>query len=802
MANDDGIGQERDGHKHGGSSDGPSGSPSLLRKPLKKVGRISAKYPTTIIFLTLLIVASAGGLAATNVKANIGMELYLEDSSETKQDFNRLNGEYDRGNQVFVMVEDKSVTDPETIRTIDALSAEYSTHDEFTRVRSLADVVKAGNGGTIPETEDGVKQAIQRVRTQSNSSAVLVDNLHPKEGMATIIISYGNVNVPDGAADMYGFMPKQEGDIVTETVQDDTADVSVPDEMEVTVTGQPVYQRAVFGQVFTEIMVLLTVGFTMVFFVVYMVMRGRLQRNWTSILAIVSTFAAMVIMNGAMGLFKYQFNSVMLAILPISLGLGVDYGLQIMTRFVEERDRGLSIVDAAGKATATTGHTLLLAMLTTSIGLGSLLVSSVPPTRQFGVMAAVSVMSAMVLSVTFLVAMLSYLDVRPSSSTASDGKGLPERSAGMLARGLMNSPVLVALVVILIVGAGAAAYPNVDTKEDMQEYWPQDVDARENIEQLQSVVETPDRMSVIVDTKDAYTPSTLRNAETAQDRIQQIDKVEAITSPASAVSSANDGTIPDNEDRIEAILEQQTENDLFLIEDPKKNSDSILLTVYLSDVKGKETMETRGEIKQVLQTQMSATEVTVTGTPVLNRVIVNKVTSGRTKMTALSFTFGLLFLVLVFRSLKPATLIVGTVPAAAALIVAGGMYLFEIPWNPGTVMMSSIVLGIGLDYGLHIYERLQEQLAEGRITYRDSLERTLEKLSRPIIGSGLTTMVGFGVQMISDFPIVANFGKTLFISMFAVLFASLVILPVALVLIGPGKQTIDERDRPASMPAK
>jgi predicted RND superfamily exporter protein len=184
----------------------------------------------------------------------------------------------------------------------------------------------------------------------------------------------------------------------------------------------------------------------------------------------------------------------------------------------------------------------------------------------------------------------------------------------------------------------------------------------------------------------------------------------------------------------------------------------MVLSFYVDDVSGEEVRtlidEFEGNADVVL-----GDEVRVTGKPVLNRNVIENVTAGLTPMTLLSFGLGLVFLTLAFWSARVSVVLVAGVAASAALMVTGAMYAFGIPWNPLTVTMSSMALGIGIDYGIHVYERYEEEVLKGENS-RDAVVTSLERLARPVLGSSVTTMAGFCVLVFSRFPVLSNFGKT------------------------------------------
>ncbi len=85
------------------------------------------------------------------------------------------------------------------------------------------------------------------------------------------------------------------------------------------------------------------------------------------------------------------------------------------------------------------------------------------------------------------------------------------------------------------------------------------------------------------------------------------------------------------------------------------------------------------------------------------------------------------------------------------------MYLLGVPWNPLTVTTAAIILGVGIDYAVHIYERFREEVENG-VDPEPALRSALVAKSRPGLGSGAITILGIGVLVVSQFPVLSNFG--------------------------------------------
>jgi hydrophobe/amphiphile efflux-3 (HAE3) family protein len=489
-------------------------------------------------------------------------------------------------------------------------------------------------------------------------------------------------------------------------------------------------------------------------------------------------------MMGVMGVLDYDFNAIMLGVMPIALGLGIDYGLQVQTRYIEERRTGASPVDAAGITSRTTGKAVLLAMGTTAIGLGSLFVSEVPPVRQFGVTSASSVAASMALSVTFLPALLATFDAEDASEETGGSDGDDGAVIEALLRRLGGSvcrrPNLTILVMLLVVLSGAWAYPQVEPKQEMMDFWPQDLEEKNDLTYLEENVESPKVMYVIVEGGDVYTPERFRDLADYQRVMLENPNVNYVDSPVERVRLVNNGALPSTNAGLEDALTAASAGSAFgagAVDEPTH----AVLSFYVDDVSGAEVRTLIDEFDNNAETVLDD-EVRVTGKPVLNRNVIENVTAGLTPMTLLSFGLGLVFLTLAFWSARVAVVLVAGVAASAALMVTGAMYAFGIPWNPLTVTMSSMALGVGIDYGIHVYERFEEEVLEGASSV-DAVVTSLERLARPVLGSSITTMAGFGVLIFSRFPVLSNFGKTVVLVILTSLVATFVILPAVLTAV-------------------
>ena len=243
------------------------------------LGRIGRKAATNrkAVFTVVLLLIGVSAVGAAGVQMSLGMELYLEDDSDTMQDWNEIQSDFDKGNVLFVVVETDDETDlhdPETMRAFSSLyQSYYDEIDSAALVTSPAHPVKAGpGGGEIPDTKDGVLHSLNHTFGDHRSNMAVIANLYPgvrdhseyqrvqselesdsypvavengeemfdSTDTGVVIIQYGDVEIPeDREGEFFGFLPPSEDEIVEEQVRAVTAESDLPEGTEVTVTGSP-----------------------------------------------------------------------------------------------------------------------------------------------------------------------------------------------------------------------------------------------------------------------------------------------------------------------------------------------------------------------------------------------------------------------------------------------------------------------------------------------------------------------------------------------------------------------------------
>jgi len=144
----------------------------------------------------------------------------------------------------------------------------------------------------------------------------------------------------------------------------------------------------------------------------------------------------------------------------------------------------------------------------------------------------------------------------------------------------------------------------------------------------------------------------------------------------------------------------------------------------------------------------------------------------------LSLVLNFLVLLAVWRAARPA--LVAMVPLAFATVLAFGfMPLFGVYLNAMTIGVGAIVVGLGIDYPIHIVERFREERRNG-LAARRAAERALATMGPHLLAGMLTTALGFCATLVLMLPISQSFGLLTAAGVLLVYLASLYLLPLLL----------------------
>jgi hypothetical protein len=146
------------------------------------------------------------------------------------------------------------------------------------------------------------------------------------------------------------------------------------------------------------------VGATFIIIYLFMIFTFRSFR-W-SVISMLPLLVGLLWLFGLMMIFDFQFNFYNLVVLPAILGIGCDSGVHLAHRYREEGK------DSMWAVLSSTGQHITMGSFTTMLGFAGLIFTAHPGLQSLGVMAVMGIGMTLLTSITFLPALIQWLEDR------------------------------------------------------------------------------------------------------------------------------------------------------------------------------------------------------------------------------------------------------------------------------------------------------------------------------------------------------------------------------------------------------
>jgi hydrophobe/amphiphile efflux-3 (HAE3) family protein len=323
----------------------------------------------------------------------------------------------------------------------------------------------------------------------------------------------------------------------------------------------------------------------------------------------------------------------------------------------------------------------------------------------------------------------------------------------------------------------------VETETNWTNLLSQDIAEVKSFRTLDDISSGSTTTSMLVEANDVTDPEILSWMVQFEGFIslqQQFGDAGA-NSIADLVLQASGGEMPKTSDetkqylaRVPAPLRRN------LISDDYKSA-NIPIRLTSSDLTKREQI--RMELADYAKNNPAGSYVAVTGASAVENALFNGLNSGRTEITMIGIGIVFLGLLVVFRfSVKKA--ILSGLPLVLVIgWVAGVMYLAGIKYNPLTVCLGAMIMGMGVEYTILYMMRYYEERAKGEAP-ATAMITAITKVGRAITASGVTTIGGFAALLAAGgFILVRDFGFVTMLAVFFGLMSALIVHPPMVVLV-------------------
>ncbi|MCK5458664.1 MAG: MMPL family transporter, partial [Thermoplasmatales archaeon] len=620
---------------------------------------------------------------------------------------------------------------PYVLREMDRVSTKINYYDldkgekdGIVSVTSIASLIKdenakqnipGGLGGTgkfeIPDDRNLISRYIARTLVQEMKGVLFIDTYK----VAVIILQLSD------EADYHTVLDNVEAAIEREARYSDMM-----------VTGLVAMQQAMQKESMQSLLIIFPISIVFISIVIFF-----FNRTIKGIIIIFLPLAyALALTFGVFGLVMPELTLLAIAIVALLVGLGVDYSIHILNRFSEEQyleDK----VEVVEKTLRLTGKAVLLSTITTIIGFGSLMVSSMPPMVTFGIGCVIGILFCFI-SATILVPCLAIILKFEKNGHVHDWK--------IVAKIAVNNKRRFAVLACFFAVMSLIVLPGIKTDVNYFEMVP------EGIPEVEKYFEYADNFGggtnvnmVLIETESqglTY-PETIEAIYAMEEEMRTIGVTA--TSIADALKEVND--VLERNTIIEKLAEFASVEEIVFDRIAKEGlvndeySKTIVFIFFPVGISTDELEELVNEIDAIVSNTIlphNGHVSKLTGQDAMNVEINNQLLDEQTRSMVIALLVVLAALILIFNSSLWGFLTM--IPVMFVLIWEPGfLVMLDIPLSVITISIASIMIGIGIDYGIHITERVKEEMKKGKAK-REAMEESIEKTGLSLIEAACTTI--------------------------------------------------------------
>lgn len=568
----------------------------------------------------------------------------------------------------------------------------------------------------------------------------------------------------------------------------DVMETAELDGFEVTVTGSPVFLKDINDYLQGGMLTLGAIALAVMAVILAVMFRVR----WR-FLPLLSTVVGVVWGFAFLGYIGIDLSLVTISGLPILIGLGIDFAIQVQNRIEEE-----SALDKdehpISETLANIGPALVAATIAAVVAFTALQVSEVPMIRDFGVMLSVGIVALVFCGIVLPTTVLGVREFRSRTEERKDS--WVERVVVWL--GSLSPKTAVPLIILsiaLFVG-GVALEGRFRIESDPIRWIDQESQTVADLETLEEATGFSSTLGILVTANNIFADEV---AAVVDDFIREAEAKDAVVSSSSLVGTMSkiidvEGATPlppTSADLVAAADVMPEDVERLLL---GQSTTSTQINLRLAPGSLEDRAELVAELRTLLDEQIAEADVPPgsilrqgldEGEPAIRAVpaglavvgvgLLDNLSANRAVLTYLGLALSALYLLLRLRSAARAVLTL--VPVGLAIgtssVVIGA---FGLTLSPLTTVSGPLVIASCTEFSVLITARYLEERQNGRVA-REASDHAARRTGRAFFTSAATTIGGFAVLIGSALPLLRDFGIIVTLNVAVALAAALVVMP-------------------------
>ncbi len=519
-----------------------------------------------------------------------------------------------------------------------------------------------------------------------------------------------------------------------------------------------------------------------VILIIIIVLLALLRSFKATILTLLVVLFSTVLAFGLMAAVNIPIYAVSTMIPVMLIAIGVADGIHLFSHLhlFMKKNPSASKRDAVNDMIHGMWKPVVMTSVTTAVGFISLITSQVYPIKYFGIFTAFGVLMAMVFSLVLVPAGLMMFGLpgwkdKPEKAKRKNSKNIGSAfSSWIVKHRYLTILITISIIAISIVGIG-----KVWINSSFLDKFEKDSDIVLTDKFINTHFGGTSTLNVILDSKEKNAfkdPALLRLIDEMQDDVEKLEIVGNSFSLSDYLKRMNKvmhadkeefNTIPDSRELVAQYL---------LLYEMSGDPENLWSVVNYDYTKVNVIFQLKSDNSKAMNSAIEIiekyipgfgeqnVEINFAGSGYKGLVFTDLILMGQILSLLLSLIIVIILLSLMFKKVLAG--IIGAVPIVITAVISFGvMGLFNIPLSTTTALLSSIAIGIGIDYAVHFIERYKIyaiRTGDKAITS----EKTMQHSGRAIVFNALVVIAGFLVLLLSVFPPNRALGALVSLNMF------------------------------------
>ena len=734
-----------------------------------------------IIIISSIMLGIISGVLIPFSETDPEIRNYIPASMKSRIDTDTIENEFGVQDMVVILFTDSSILERQNLEVIRNIDRALSRMPGITSRTSPFTVrtIKSEQGAMVAE------RLIRRLPEDNVEARQLEKQIIGNRFAEDIVFSHNLT-----AASITAFIDKNIPE--TETLRKlDSILASYPSKMEIRTGGLPYIRKYIISDVRKDAVKLVPLALL----IMLLVLKISLG-SWRSVVlpfsvVLISTMMSM----GLLPLLGWKMSIMTLLVPVIMVAVANNYGIYLtaMHQEIISKEPSLPKSEILRRLYRALNMPIFFSGLTTIAGILGLITHSIIPAKQVGILASAGVAVALIMSLTLIPSLIYQTGPTYYRTDKTDYMSLLlDKLLKRVSRLIIkhSGKILVISALATIIVSTGILIIRIDTNQE--NYFPASHPVKMTSELINKKFGGSQTISIMIK-GDILNPEIMHGIDSMTMEIERMKGVGDVYSISLAIREMSKAlfsegeqyynSIPDKRDAISQMFElyymSGDPDDFKQLINPENTKAHIL--VKLSDASNTNIRMIKNEISEY-RGIFPATIVTG-GYAIIMDDFAGEIIKGQASSLILALCTVIILLSVIFRSVRGG--LIGSIPLAFSILIGFGfMGLTNIALDAATALLSSIMIGVGVDFTIQYIWCFNMYHKKG-LDYSEATGSAITTIGRSIIINALGVMAGFSVLMFSGFLSIRFFGYLVFISIGTCLIGALVIIPAFLLRFTP-----------------